>query len=156
MAPLRKFIGAVMVSLAAVSPLPSSAGSKELATELLEIYDVPATARMAVSTMIDTLTTQDAHLRPYAGIVRDFANQRLTWPNLREGIVKEYTTTFSEQELRDLVEFFKSPTGKKFIQASPGLSQRVGSSVQRVLVEYQKELDKMIVEQELRGFDKIR
>jgi hypothetical protein len=156
MAICRTIVKAFLITAATGLAMTASAGSKELATELLEIYDVPSVTRLGVSTMIDTLTTQDAHLRPYAGIVRDFAERRLAWPNLRDGIVKEYTATFSEQELRELVDFFKSPTGKKFIQASPGLGQRIGQSVQRVLVESQKELDRMIVEQELRGFDKIR
>ena len=47
--------------------------------------------------------------------------EELSWEKLEPGMVQTYASVYSEQELRDLVEFYESPLGQKFIRKMPEL-----------------------------------
>jgi uncharacterized protein len=47
--------------------------------------------------------------------------QQFAWDNLKEDYIKIYTEMFTEQELKDLVTFYKSPAGRKFAEKQPEL-----------------------------------
>lgn len=76
----------------------------------------------------------------------------LTWANLKDDFVAAYDDTFSEAEIGELVTFFASPTGAKYVAEIPDLqrsaleiTQRHAQttlvpSIQRKVAELQAEL----------------
>ena len=71
---------------------------------------------------------------------------------LRGEIARGYASVFSEQELKDLLEFYKTPLGKKIIDSEP---QAVEASTNRAQVWIDKYagdvMEKMRVEMRKRG-----
>jgi hypothetical protein len=80
--------------------------------------------------------------------VRELIDERLDFTRLIEDISYElYDKYFAEEELKDLVEFYKSPTGKKSIAVVPKLfaesmelaSRAIQPMLQEVITIFMKE-----------------
>ena len=55
------------------------------------------------------------------------------WNKLKPKMVDLYTQTFTEQELKDLVEFYESPLGKKVLREMPKVTQQSAQLTQQSL-----------------------
>ena len=65
------------------------------------------------------------------GKMMDMLAEGLSWDSLKETVVSIYAETFTEDELRGAIEFYKSPAGQKWIEKSPELTKRVMEVAQR-------------------------
>ena len=50
-------------------------------------------------------------------------------PNLMNGITNIYAEEFTDAELEDLIRFYKTPTGQKFVSMRSKLSSRQSSAL---------------------------
>jgi len=48
----------------------------------------------------------------------------LKWDTLKQDYIQIYSEVYTEQELRDLAVFYKSPVGQKFIEKMPEVQQK--------------------------------
>ncbi len=55
------------------------------------------------------------------------------WNKLKPDMIKLYTSTFTEQELKDLVAFYQSPLGKKVLEKMPQVTQQSAQLTQQKL-----------------------
>lgn len=60
-------------------------------------------------------------------------DQAIGWNKLKPDMVKLYTSSFSEQELKDLVAFYQSPLGKKVLETMPKVTQQSAQLTQQKL-----------------------
>ena len=71
---------------------------------------------------------------------------------LRGEVARGYASVFSEQELKDLLEFYKTPLGKKIIDNEPQAVEASTTRAQVWIDKYAGEvMDKMRVEMRKRG-----
>ena len=54
----------------------------------------------------------------------DVLFEELSWERLRDGYVDLYAETFSEEELRGLLAFYRTPLGRSFLEKMPRLVTR--------------------------------
>ena len=55
------------------------------------------------------------------------------WNKLKPDMVKLYTSSFTEQELKDLVAFYQSPLGRKVLETMPKVTQQSAQLTQQKL-----------------------
>ncbi len=83
-------------------------------------------------------------------IALDLLFEGLSWKSLKEEYIQLYAETFTEEELQGIIEFSKSPLGKKMAEKSPILmqksmeigrqhAQQVMPRVQQAIQDYMKE-----------------
>ncbi len=68
----------------------------------------------------------------------------LSWGKLKGKYIEIYASTFTEQELIELINFYKSPIGQKYIEKMPEImtkSMRIG---QEAVKEMQPEMAKIM------------
>jgi hypothetical protein len=53
-------------------------------------------------------------------------NKHMGYENIRSDLAAMYAETFTEQELRQLTEFYKTPVGRKSINKMPELMAKGG------------------------------
>ncbi|WP_298244199.1 DUF2059 domain-containing protein [uncultured Bradyrhizobium sp.] len=95
------------------------------AKEILQIKNATAMYQGAVPGLVEktkiALIQQNLNyqkdLNEVAGIVAQQLNGRQN--EIGDGMAQIYASEFTEQELKDLVTFYKSPLGKKLIDAEP-------------------------------------
>ena len=124
---------------AAAAPAQPKASPAAIAAarEILQIKNATAMYQGAVPGLVEktkiALTQQNLNyqkdLNEVAPIVAQQLNGRQS--EIGEGMAQIYASEFTEQELKDLVTFYKSPLGKKLIDAEPraiGLSMNFMNS----------------------------
>ncbi len=45
------------------------------------------------------------------------------WPGMKDQLINVYVTLYTEEEMRELIAFYKSPIGQKYINTTPKLMQ---------------------------------
>ena len=71
---------------------------------------------------------------------------------LHEEIARGYASVYSEQDLKDLLEFFKTPLGKKVIEGEPKAGEEVSKRAEAWIEKYAEDvMGKMRAEMKKRG-----
>lgn len=79
-------------------------------------------------------TQQEAALRSLMGSLRR-GMARLT-PEILDAMAPVYARTFSETELRDVIAFYKSPSGKSYLQKGTAVMAEALASISAVTPKY--------------------
>ncbi|MFQ6576145.1 DUF2059 domain-containing protein [Pseudomonas sp. UM16] len=77
--------------------------------------------------------SKKAVLDTYQAKANAALDQAIGWNKLKPDMVKLYTTTFTEKELKDLVAFYQSPLGKKVLEKMPQVTQQSAQLTQKKL-----------------------
>ena len=116
----------------------------------MELFNVPATTQLAVRAIVEQQAATNASVGAYPEAFRSFAAQYLSWDALKGPILEVYIEEFSEDDLKQLVAFFETPAGRKFVDRSPAIAENVGQRVEKIMADRQTELRRMIADQELK------
>ncbi|HWH79554.1 MAG TPA: DUF2059 domain-containing protein [Candidatus Binatus sp.] len=86
----------------------------------------------------------------YRERLSDIMTQEMSWSKVKDDYVKVYADTFSVEELRGIVTFYKSPTGQALLAKTPKLLQQSTQVAQRHLQNIApqiRELQKQMIEE---------
>jgi hypothetical protein len=116
----------------------------DLATELLELLDVERSMLGGATAMADAMIAQNPMLTPYRSVLLEWSRKHLTWESLQPRFAEMYAEAYTEKELRDLIAFYRTPTGRKAVEVGPDLMQRGAMVGNEVAQENMPELERMI------------
>jgi hypothetical protein len=104
---------------------PGSPAALAAAKEILALKNAAAMYQAAVPNIVEqtknALIQQNLNYQKDLGEVAPIVAQKLAGreKEIGEGMAQVYANEFSEQELKDLVTFYKSPLGQKLLSAEP-------------------------------------
>ncbi len=82
--------------------------------------------------------------------IMDWFSEVFAWEQVRDMYVDTYVEVFTEKELKELVDFYKSPLGQKMLAKMPELLEtsmrKSQEMLQNHMPEFQKKLEKSIDE----------
>lgn len=122
---------------AAQQPTPGAlAAARELVT--LE-NDSASVYHGFITGLVRTLpaTVDTAVVLPVA---REWARQYLAWSDLGPEFARVYATTYTEPELRDILAFYHTPTGRKMAATHAGVALRFSAITTQRGTEHLQEL----------------
>jgi hypothetical protein len=113
------------ISAQAQSPAPPTAAAMAAAREILALKNVSNMYAVAVPSIVQR--TKDALLQTNLNYQKDLEEVSLIVARslagrekeIGEGMARIYATDFTEQELKDLVTFYKTPLGQKLLTQEP-------------------------------------
>ena len=108
----------------AVADTSASASHRQAAVDLIDLMGLEEQMMGGASAMVDAMSSQSPELRPYRDVILEWAESIMTWETFGPQMTDIYVRAFSENELKDLVAFYKTPTGKKAISLMPELMQQ--------------------------------
>jgi hypothetical protein len=80
----------------------------------------------------------------------DLIQSEMSWEKMKDDYISVYTSTFTEEELSELVKFYESPAGRKFSEKLPMLMQQsmaIGQKqMQKILPKLQELQQEMLTE----------
>ncbi|AQS38075.1 hypothetical protein Sps_02928 [Shewanella psychrophila] len=79
----------------------------------------------------------------------ELANKRLNWERIQPEFISLYTSTYNEQELKDIAAFYRSETGKKYLKNMPTTLRQSSQLVQAEMRNIQGEFKQIITQLEL-------
>ena len=134
------------LTLSAAEP---TKGGTAAALELLTVMKMDKTLADSMEQMIQLQVQQNPGIAPYKEVMRKFLMKYMSFESLKGEFARIYAEEFTEQEIRDMIAFYRTPTGAKAI-AKMSILMAKGSQIgaQRVQ-QNMAELNEMLrVEQE--------
>jgi len=102
--------------------IPSKPSSHEQAVE--ELFQLMGLKRALLSGMaagFNALVKRDPTMATYRGVWEEWAARVMTWESIGPPLIQRYIETFSEPELREMIAFYSTPTGRRALTQLPGL-----------------------------------
>jgi len=117
---------------------------RKAAENLLIVTNVDKSLPKIVEQVLASQLQQNPQLTPYRDVMQRFLNKYMNWESLKDEIITAYTQEFTEQELKQLTEFYKTPLGKKAVEKMPKLIFIGGQIGMRRVQANEAELRQMI------------
>lgn len=128
------------------------ASCRQAVEKLFNQTGMPAALDQMVLQISATLTGAAPEDANYGDAMNAYVRKTIGWDAMKDELIALYMRTFSEQELQDLIAFYDTSAGRKFLRQSPVLGQEIAAAVHRRLVENSPELKKMMMDADLKVF----
>jgi hypothetical protein len=143
---------AVFAALAAVVCLLAGApsvhaqtdGQTRAAGELLQLMGAESLAVQAALTSLDVQIRGNPAVAPFRDVMEEFFLEVFSWEAIGPEMVAVYAREFSEAELRDMIAFYRTPTGQKLLGKQSDLMQKGAAIGEAQAVAHQAELERRI------------
>ena len=73
-------------------------------------------------------------------LARDFIDREMSWERVEPEFVRAYTNVYEEAELRQLIDFYRSPVGRKMIDRQPLLEAEALRIMRNLMADSQPRL----------------
>jgi hypothetical protein len=137
----------VLAALLGVAARPAAAQESlkhEMALQLLEAMRMPDQIQASLAGVVATQARLNADVPGLQAVLRDFLARYVNWDALKDGYAEIYAGAFSEEELREMTAFYRTPAGQKLARATPQLSRLGAELGERTLRAHSAELEEMI------------
>ncbi len=64
----------------------------------------------------------------------DLMAEEFSWDKMKDDFITLYAETFTEQEMKDIITFYRSPAGQSFVDKQPELMKRSMAMNQKVML----------------------
>ena len=122
------------------APTPNAAAHAAAARELFKALKLQAGISDTANAMIDSEVGRNPGLTPYREVMVGWLKKYMTWEAMEPELVKMYTETFTEPELKQMAVFYGSPAGQKSLEKLPEMMQRTAMAGARISQPHQDEL----------------
>lgn len=99
--------------------------------------------RQSHQVLLEMIRKQPAMAR-YQGVVQRWAQEYLTWERMRAELAMTYHAHFTHQEIEQMVQFFRTPVGQKYVRYTPLMREEMIRIGQRLAREQQPRLIMML------------
>jgi len=145
-----------LLFLGVASAATAESSHEAAARELFEVSD----AAKMIDTIYDSMQPQFAAMSEQMGIdeslrpvfdrhmvrVMDVLREEFNWEKMEPHMISAYMQVYSEEELLELVEFYKSPIGQKFLSKMPELMEVSMGMTQQLMGGFYGRLEELQAE----------
>ncbi len=153
---MRLFLALLFTFATSTSAVADEASHAAAARELLEVTraaDIIDQAYGSMESQFDTMADQlgitedqrpifDRHMERVFQVMREEMN----WEKMEPYMVSAYAQVYTEQELRELIEFYESPLGQKFLAKMPELMNVTMTTTQEMMGGFYERLGELQAE----------
>jgi len=150
---LSAFLNALAAEPLTPTPPPAaaqqtrpSAPHEQAARELLTMIGMDQQIRDSAAASIDSQIRSNPAMAPFRDVLLDWVGKYVTWDNLGPQLVELYRQSFTEEELRGLITFYRTPVGRKALEKLPELTRRGMEIGLETAEQHQAELEQKIRE----------
>ena len=151
---MKKMI--LVVLMLGCLPVFAEENRMKLAEELLIAMDmeksIQASLEMAKGAQAAQLrqlgamnASNSARAMEQQNAIMDIIAKEMSWTKIKGDMASIYAQTFTDEELKGLIEFYKGPVGRKFIEKQPELMQRQMQVTQKMMTELGPKIQQAIM-----------
>ncbi|UTW44486.1 DUF2059 domain-containing protein [bacterium SCSIO 12696] len=129
----------------------ASQAQLDAADELLAMMDMDKMMGESVEQMLNLQIQQNPALAQFKDIMIKFLSEHLSYASLKPEMVAIYAEAFTADELQDLIDFYKTPTGQKSLHLLPQLMAQGAQLGQAKVQQNAHKLQQMIREKMAEG-----
>ncbi len=116
------------------------------ALDLIETMGIAKMIKQSNERMVALQVKRNSRIQGYEDVLQKFYDKYSNWDVVKKDVLKMYTETFTEKELKELNTFYKSPTGQKALSKMPALMVKTialgQQNIEKNLPELQAEIEK--------------
>jgi hypothetical protein len=158
---MRKMVGSIAVMLVAgvLAVNAQETQRRAMAEELLNVMNMQDTIEKSFAMLKQMIPAQMETMKEVAGATNmptnavshtekmmDMLAEELSWNKMKADYITLYAETFTEQELKDTVAFYKSPAGQAFVKKQPELMKRSMEITQKLMMQITPKIQAMTEE----------
>jgi hypothetical protein len=98
-----------------------------VARELVRVADMQGAAMAGVDVMLTQQMEMQPELAPYRSVLESWAKEVFSSDEAAEAFALLYAETFTEGEMRDMIAFYLSPTGRRLAAEQVSVSLRAAA-----------------------------
>jgi uncharacterized protein len=117
---------------------------RQAAMELLKAMNMESVMITAANATLDAQAQSNPGLAPYRDVIQKWMEKYLTWDAVGPRMTDLYAEAFTEPEIRDMIAFYKTPTGQKALAKMPVLMQQGMQIGMEITQQHKAELEAMI------------
>jgi hypothetical protein len=137
-------VGLLFTLVAAQAQTPDKSKQYKAAEELLLTMNMKQVIDQSLEQMLALQLKNNPSLQPAEATLKQFFNKYMSWEALREDYIKIYMEEFTEKELKEMMSFFKTDTGKKMASKQTILMMKGAQLGQSKVQEHMSELQDML------------
>lgn len=99
----------------------------QLSIEYLELSKTKEVFSATIETYVQQISAQNPSVDSEK--LREFFNANMSWEVLRVPTIQIVSQTFTEKELRGIIAFYKTQSGKSYVEKSPQLSSEISKII---------------------------
>src|SRR5215475_16180071 len=123
---MRMLLGSCLITVvlgfSPVIAVGDAQSHRKAAENLLLVLEVDKSLPKVVAQVVETQVQHNPQLAPQRDVLQRFLTTYLNWESVKEETITAYTHEFTEPELQQLTEFYKTPLGKKASEKLPQLA----------------------------------
>ncbi len=150
---MKKFIILVIMLLFSVQGIADEVDSKRAATEkLLVLFDmdksynqtIEKTLQMPIDFIKSQNMPEEEKLRAKKVVEESvkITRENFSWEKMKPMFVDIYAEALSLEEMKELITFYESPVGQKFVKKQPQMGEAIMSKMQEIIEKIVAELEK--------------
>lgn len=112
-------------------------------TALMELMNMKQQQAQMIDLIVNGQVSANPSLKLVEKEYRALMNKTLGWESIKNDILKLWESKFTQAEIGQLVEFYKSPLGQKNLQMMPELMQAGAKIGEQRMISSQPEIEKL-------------
>jgi len=143
---LASFFVALLMLTAQCAGETVTTSHDQAVLEFLKVVGIERTMTASANAVVQGLIQINPPLAPYREIIAKWATKHITWEAAAPEITKIYKDAFTELELRDVIAFYKTPTGQKVLLKLPEVMQQGAAVGAKLALAHTAELEQLLIE----------
>ncbi len=120
---MKKLLALAFLLVAAPAFADSSAMDPAKEKDIRRLLDVTGAGKLGVQVMTQMITSFRTSLPKVPSTFWDDFQKQIRPSELVDMVVPIYDRHFSDEDIKKLIAFYETPAGKKFIAATPAITQ---------------------------------
>lgn len=123
---MRTHLAAAILSLTLVasSAHADAASHRKAVFDLFQMMDMNSMLKSSIDVSLQAQIQANPAVGRYEKQLRAFFVKYMSWDSLKDEFADLYMKAFTESELKELLQFYKTPVGKKTLHELPALMQQ--------------------------------
>jgi hypothetical protein len=128
---------------AAAEELLTVSNAKETLEKSFETVKTMIPVQMKKMAQVSGATNVPANVEATTQKMMAMVMEEFSWDKMKEDYISLYADTFTEEEMKGIIDFYKSPAGQVFVRKSPELAKRSAEMSQKVMMRVIPRLQEM-------------
>ena len=141
---MRKWMCRLLLTSCCIFSFAAVAAEEDRALTLADLMGGKQQYNLLNHQVLNKMIRQQPELARYQSVVMAWSDECLTWERMRVELARTYRSHFSEREMHDMLLFFRTASGQKYLRYAPLLKDETVLIGQRMAHEYQPRLLEML------------
>lgn len=143
---MKKLIAITLVLFFTISIQASEERDTKVVYELFETAKMSTVYQQTIEKTLEAQIKQNPEVAPLKDVMTKFFDKYMGWESIKKDIAKIYMKNFTDDEIKELIAFYKTPIGQKVATLVPIVGVEAAMIGEQRVEEHKAELTQMILD----------